>query len=183
MATIGRAKTSNSLWRAVRIGWIAVVAVLSHYIVFADVFRQIELAFAVSYPDAELRTCQAVEHNRVVLRNGYAQEVRFELVAIVVLHARALAMLRIDEVKFYHHLATVAYTKAQGVGARVEALDGFLCLFVPKDAASPAFSRTKNVAIRESAAEHYHVHVVESLASRYEVSHVHVLNIKSCIIE
>ena len=103
--------------------------------------------------------------------------------AVVVLHARTLTVLGVDEVELYHHLATVADTETQSVGARVEAFDGFLGFFVPKYATRPALGRTENVAVREATAEHYHVHVVECFATRNQVGHVHVLNIESGIIE
>lgn len=98
---------------------------------------------------------------------------------VVVLHRSLVLEFRIDEVQLYHQLATVADAKAQSVLTGEEALQGSLCVLVPDKAASPSFRRTKHVGVGETSAEHNHIDVVKSFATRHKVGHVNVFHIKA----
>ena len=156
---------------------------MCHHIVAVGAFWQVELAFTVSHPDAEFRTSEVAEHHRIVFRNRQADEVGFKLVAIVVVHVRLAAVFRVEQVEFNHHLATVADTEAQSVGALVEVFECLFSLFVPHEAAYPSLSRAKHVAVGETAAEHNHIHIFKCFATAHQVGHVHVFHIESCKVE
>ena len=99
------------------------------------------------------------------------------------LHCGAFRVSRIDEVELNHELAAIAYAEAQGVLTAIEAFEGCLSLVVPEESSGPSFGRTEHIGVGESAAEHYHVHIVESLASRHEVGHMHILHVETGQIE
>ena len=85
------------------------VAVLGHHVVLVFAFGQIELAFAVSHPDAELVATQRTEHHAVVLRDVETQIGTLKLVGVVVEHLLiALTAVAAHKTQFYHQLTTVA---------------------------------------------------------------------------
>lgn len=53
MTTVGRSNSGNSAWRAVGVGGIGLVGVLSYNIILISRFGQIELALSVSNPDTK----------------------------------------------------------------------------------------------------------------------------------
>ncbi len=88
-----------------------------------------------------------------------------------------------EQVELNHQLATVAHPKTERVGAVVVSAEGFAGCLVPHESAGPSFRRTEHVAVGETAAEHNHVHVVESLTTGHKVGHVHVFHVKACEIK
>lgn len=97
------------------------------------------------------------------------------------LYGRTTVFCRLgsEQVELYHQLAAIAYTETQRVMAGIEASQCFGCTLVPFEARSPALGRTKNVAVRETTAEDYHVYVVEGFASAGKVGHVYIAYVEA----
>ena len=94
-----------------------------------------------------------------------------------------ILMVRINEVQLCHKLAAVAYTERECVLTGIELVESLLSLRVVEEGACPSLCRAKHVAVGESSAEHYHVDVLQSLASADEVGHHHVLHVETCEIQ
>ena len=101
----------------------------------------------------------------------------------VVFHLHAASFAIAQQAQFNHQLAAVADTQREGVGAFVEVLEGTFGVFVPQKAAGPAFGGAEYVGVRETAAEHYHIHILESFAACHKVGHVYVFDIEAGQIE
>ena len=181
MAAVGRTDTGNIEVGAVGVGGVAMVVVLRDNIIFLLALGQRETTFAVSHPDAQLRSTERVEHHTLVLRNSKCEEAALELARHVVEHL-CLSRL-VDESQFHHQLATVADAERQRVLAGIEAVEGLFCLGVVKEGASPTLCRAEHVAIRESTTEHNHVDFVERLATRDEIGHHDILHIEASQVE
>ena len=142
-----------------------------------------ETSFTVGHPNAEVGLAQAAKHHALVLRNVYAKESTLELMTYVVQHLSAVGVVGIDEAEFHHQLASVADTERQGVLAGVETFESGLRLRVVEERACPTLGRTKDIAVRETAAEDNHIDFVERFAARNEVGHRDVLHVKACQVE
>ena len=186
MTAVGRTDGSNGAARTVGVAGIGGVVVFCGDVIGRRRAGEHEATLAVSHPHAELHAGKRREHHRIVLRDGKAEELRLELVRNIVLHARTLLLggaFRVEQAELHHQLATVADAQREGVGAVVEPAECLACGVVPEEARSPSLGRTEHVGVRESAAEHYHVYVVESLAAAHEVGHMHVLHLETGEVE
>ena len=108
VASVGRANARHVVVRSVGVGGIAAVVVFGHNVVRAFLLRQVELAFAVRHPNAELAACERAEHDGMVVGYGERDKLRLELVRIVVQHARLHVVVGCYQTQFHHELATVA---------------------------------------------------------------------------
>ena len=183
MPPVGAANGRYRAARTVRVAGIESVSVLGGHVVVRDIAGEQETSFAVGHPDAELHPFQRGEHDGVAVCDFERQESRLEFVRHVVVHGRFLLGVRFYEAEFHHELATVADTERECVFAGIEAAQGFACLLVVEETAGPSFGGTEHVGVGETAAEDYHVHVVEGFAAAGEVGHVHILHVESGQIE
>ena len=94
-----------------------------------------------------------------------------------------LVVLRIDEVELRHELAAVADAETHSIWTFVEILKSGAGLLVVEERSRPAFRRTENVGVAETANKHYHIHVAEVFAPAYEVCHVYILDIEAGSVE
>ena len=148
------------------------------------IMLEYEAAFAMRHPYAGRATCERTEHHAVVAR--YAQRNKFglEFTRFVMVHFDNLVVrISAKQSKLYHQLAAVAHAKTQSVATAIETFERTTRCFVPAESACPAFCRAKNVAIRESATEYYHIHVVESFTACHKVGHMDVFDVESGKIE
>ena len=86
MAPVFRTDASHVVVAAVGVGGIFGVIVFGDDVVVFFALGQLELSFAVSHPDAELRTAERTEHHALVLRNLQRHETALKLVRVVVEH-------------------------------------------------------------------------------------------------
>ena len=185
MTSVGAGDGCYVVARTVGVSGISGAVELGHDVVFLFVERQAELAFAVGYPCSDFASCQTSEHDAMVFGDGQAHECAFELVAVVVEHLCVVAcigdgMVVAEQTKFYHQLATVADTEAQGIRASIEAVEGGLSLGIEEEGSGPSLGTAEDIAVGESSAECDDVDVVEGLAAADEVGHGDVFHVESC---
>ena len=112
MASIGTADTCCCEVAAVGIGRITLVAVLQYDIVILLLAGQGEFAFSVSHPDTEFTAAETAHQHALVGLYSQTDEVRLELVTVVMQHAGfVLWFVAAYETQFHHQLTAVAYTQ------------------------------------------------------------------------
>src|SRR5690606_38710822 len=139
--------------------------------------------FAVRDGDGHARAFHTGEENRRRLRDFDEAQARFELLRTIADEARPAIRAGNELAQRRHHLAAVADTERERIGALEKAGELLAQLSIEKDRLRPSLARAEHIAVREPAARDEAAKIGETSATRDEIGHVDVVRFEARAVE